>query len=291
MHPRFAPHEESKPQPFLGVVTQSVPPALGTQLSLPEGFGLLVEDVLPESPAAQAGLQKHDILKLLNDQQLISPEQLATLVRAAGKDTAVTLTIIRKGQEQKITAKIAEEALPAHPRREPEFFPQFDRRAIDKGMERMKEGMREHQEKIRQLEERSREELARVVKGARRFAAEILPEDVLKDLKGGGPKVRVYSGSSTSTWDTGKARVNLKDNDGEIEVKLEDGKRTMVAKDPQGTVVFEGPIDTEAQRQAVPEPYRKKLDQVKVKVHDEGAEDDSSAQPGEDDPHAGEDVN
>lgn len=271
-------------------MTQSVPPALGAQLSLPEGFGLLVEDVLPESPAAKAGLQKHDILKLFNDQQLISPEQLATLVRAAGKDTEVTLTIIRKGQEQKITAKIVEEALPTHPRREPEFFPQFDRRAIDRGVERMKESMREHQEKIRQLEERSREELERVVKGARRFAAEILPEDVLKDLKGGGPKVRVYSGSSTSTWDTGKARVSLKDNDGEIEVKLEDGKRTMVAKDPQGTVVFEGPIDTEAQRQAVPEPYRKKLDQVKVKVHDEGAEDDSSAQPGVEDPHAGEDV-
>ena len=123
------------------------------------------------------------------------------------------------------------------------------------------------------MQERTRDEIERTIKKAQDFAAEVLPEDLLKELApGASPKVRVYSKSSSSTWDTGKARVFLKDNDGEIEVNLENGKRTMIAKDTAGKVVFEGPIDTEEQRKAVPELFRKKLDQIKVVVVGSDAE-------------------
>ncbi len=107
--------ESREPQPFLGVVTSPVPAALTAQLGLSEGFGLLVEEVMPDSLATSAGLQKYDVLKTFNDQQLINPDQLATLVRAAGMDKEVTLTLLRKGQEQRVTAKIAERALPGRP--------------------------------------------------------------------------------------------------------------------------------------------------------------------------------
>ncbi len=100
--------EKGEPQPFLGLITSEVPPALTAQLGLPEGFGLMVDEVIPDSPAAAAGVQKYDVLQTFNDQQLVNPDQFATLVRAAGKDKEVALTLMRKGQSTKVSAKVGE---------------------------------------------------------------------------------------------------------------------------------------------------------------------------------------
>ena len=98
--------------PYLGVVTTEVAPALAAQLGLPEGFGLVVDEVIPDSPAARAGVQRFDVLKQLNDQHLIDPNQLATLVRSFGKDADVSVTILRKGDVQRLSIKIGERMLP-----------------------------------------------------------------------------------------------------------------------------------------------------------------------------------
>jgi hypothetical protein len=64
--------------------------------------------------------------------------------------------------------------------------------------------------------------------------------------------------------------VTLKDESGEMEVRSENGKRTLTAKDAKGETVFNGPIDSEEQRQAVPEAFRKKLDKVDARTRLEG---------------------
>ena len=84
--PESAPRERQverpmKPTPYLGLVTSPAPPALAAQIGLGEGFGLVDDDVLPDSPAKTAGVQQHDVIKLLNDQRLTDPTQLATLIR------------------------------------------------------------------------------------------------------------------------------------------------------------------------------------------------------------------
>ena len=45
------------------------------------GVGLLVNHVVPGSPAKLAGIEKHDVLHRLDDQYLINPPQLAVLIR------------------------------------------------------------------------------------------------------------------------------------------------------------------------------------------------------------------
>src|SRR6266700_2219505 len=56
------------PMTFLGVETSQVPDVVSEQLGLAKGFGLVVEYVEPNSPAAWAGVQQNDSLKMLNDQ-------------------------------------------------------------------------------------------------------------------------------------------------------------------------------------------------------------------------------
>src|SRR5688572_11957769 len=94
------------PVTFLGVETSSVPRVVSEQLNLPKGFGLVVDYVVPDGPAAAAGVQQNDILKMFNDQILMEPDQLSKLVRSNQEGANVTLTILRKNAETKITVKL-----------------------------------------------------------------------------------------------------------------------------------------------------------------------------------------
>ena len=94
------------PVTFLGVETSQVPRVVSEQLGLPKGFGLVVDYVVPDGPAATAGVQQNDILKMLNDQILMEPDQLGKLVRSYQEGTNVVLTILRKGAETKVTVKL-----------------------------------------------------------------------------------------------------------------------------------------------------------------------------------------
>src|SRR5215469_2084445 len=94
------------PVTYLGVETSDVPRVVSEQLGLPRGFGLVVDYVVPDGPAAAAGVQQNDILKMLNDQILTEPDQLSKLVRSYSEGTTVTLTVLRKGKEEKIGVKL-----------------------------------------------------------------------------------------------------------------------------------------------------------------------------------------
>lgn len=255
----------SKPQPFLGVMTAPVPPELGAQLGLPEGFGVLVQDVLPDSPAAKAGIQKFDVIKLLNDQQLVDPNQLAALVRAAGKDASVTLTVLRKGQEQKLPVTIAEHAMPQRRGGDNPFgdVPMLDPRGGPEEMQRFHDEIRRYHDRMRNWQE---QQGAPAPEGRRRDRAGVPPADILKEARpGGGARISVFSNDGLTKLDAAKARLVLKDNDGEIEVSAENGKRTLTAKNPKGEVVFSGPVNTEEERKAVPEQFRQKLEKIQVR--------------------------
>src|SRR2546430_12008846 len=84
-HPPGMPgHREKGPKvpvTYLGVDTSQVPTVVSEQLGLAKGFGLVVDYVEANSPAATAGVQPNDILKMLNDQILIEPSQLRKLLQ------------------------------------------------------------------------------------------------------------------------------------------------------------------------------------------------------------------
>lgn len=93
---------------YLGVVVAPVSPALAKQLGLPDGVGLVVNQVEDKSPAAEAGVSKHDVLHLLDDQILINPPQLAVLVRLHKPGDEVKLTVIQAGKKQALKVKLGQ---------------------------------------------------------------------------------------------------------------------------------------------------------------------------------------
>src|SRR6266513_4292307 len=105
-------HEKKVPVTFLGVETSDVPTVVSEQLGLAKGFGLVVDYIVLDGPAAAAGLQPNDIIKMLNDQILTEPDQLSKLVRSFSEGTTVTLTVLRKGKEEKIGVKLTKKEVP-----------------------------------------------------------------------------------------------------------------------------------------------------------------------------------
>lgn len=87
---------------WIGIHCEPVDEALRAQLSLGEGRGLVIEQVVPDSPAAKAGLKKHDVLIQSGETFLDDVGTLVDLV-AKTKDGELKLKIIRGGQAQTIT--------------------------------------------------------------------------------------------------------------------------------------------------------------------------------------------
>jgi hypothetical protein len=275
------------PTPYIGVVTVSPPAALGAQLGLKEGFGLVVNEVLPDSPAAKAGLQKHDVLTMFNDQQLVDAGQFATLVRAAGKDTDATLTLLRAAKEQKVSVKIGERMAPQRMtlpggnelREQFERFKGPAQESLRKFQDKMKEygeKMREYQERLKNWQKNPSEQMpqppAPPALEPEHAGVRIDPADVLVQAQPGGPrKIRFWHPDGAVSYNTADAKVFIKDDNGEIEMSSKDGKRVVVAKDARGVVMFEGPIDTEEERKALPEKVRRKLDSIQVRGVGAGA--------------------
>jgi hypothetical protein len=86
---------------WIGVgLDRELPPLVREQLGIEHG--LVVIDPFPESPAAKAGIQQHDILTKAGDTPLKEPADLIKAVDAA-KESELKLTLIRGGKEMIVT--------------------------------------------------------------------------------------------------------------------------------------------------------------------------------------------
>ena len=100
-------------QPYLGVITERISDDLRHQFPhIQPGAGLIVRELMPHSPAAEANVTKLDILVRWNDQLLVHPGQLQVLVASAKPGDQVTLEFLHQGTMAKAQATLA--ARPAH---------------------------------------------------------------------------------------------------------------------------------------------------------------------------------
>jgi serine protease Do len=244
-----------------------VPGVVSEQLGLQKGFGLVVDYVVPDGPAAAAGVQQNDIIKMLNDQILTDPDQLGKLVRSYSEGTSVTLTLLRKGQEQKVTVKLGKKEVPRRHAMLGNGNWNFDFGDIDMNdmKERMKEQMSQLKEQLGQLNEqnkgmvhdaveRAREEVRRASEEARRAAGQI--RTVTRD----------DGALAQTTIDLGKAQIVFSDDKGELRIENKDGKKLLTAKDPQGKLLFSGPVETKEDIDKVPPDVRQRYE--KLQQHD-----------------------
>jgi hypothetical protein len=281
-------HERAPKVPvvFLGVETSEIPSVLCEQMNLPKGFGLVVDYVVPDGPAAAAGVQQNDILKMLNEQILVNPSQLRTLLQSFQDGQTVTLTLIRKGQEQKISVKLTKkEVAKRHAMHSghdwnPDFdfdfdfdfdkdgfrFNNVDFGNVDLGnlKERLqdlklqlKEQIGDQKGVIHDAVMKATEEARRAREEARRASEEARQANGLKVIRS-----QENGALRTTKIDMDKAQIVFSDEKGEMKLETVDGKKVLTAKDPQGKLLFSGPVETKEDLGKVPAEIRQRYEKL-----------------------------
>ena len=280
------------PVTYLGVETSDVPRVVSEQMGLARGFGLVVDYVVPDGPAAAAGVQQNDILKMLNDQILTEPDQLSKLIRSYPEGTMITLTVLRKGKEEKIGVKLAKKEVPERFElgrgRHPHFNFNFNGGDWgDFGMEQLKEHLGELKE---QLGDQTQGIIHDAVMAAQAEAQRVRDEaqqrrDLAQQMRDHAQQVRDEArrardearhaagidimrsrdgGLSTTKIDIGKAQIVYSDDKGELRVEKVDGKKMLTAKDPKGLLQFSGPVETKEDLDKVPADVRQRYEKLQT---------------------------
>ena len=286
-------HEKKVPVTYLGVETDGVPRVVSEQLGLPKGFGLVVEYVVPDGPAAAAGIQQNDILRMLNDQILTEPDQLSKLVRSFPEGTTVTFTVLRKGKEEKVGVKLAKKEVPERSEfgrgHHPHFNFNFNGHDWENFGMNLKEQMNELKEQlgdqthgvihdaVMQAQEQAQQALEQTQQ--RREMAQQMREQA-RQVREQARQVREQArraagninisrntpdgGMSTTKIDIGKAQIVYSDDNGELRVEKVDGKKVLTAKDPKGLLQFSGPVDTNEDLDKVPADVRQRYEKLQT---------------------------
>ena len=82
---------------WLGVGIQPLTPQLAEKFGVPDGKGVLVNEVFAGDPADQAGLQSGDIITRIGNERLESPNQLSRVVAGFSPGDTVMVHVIRDG--------------------------------------------------------------------------------------------------------------------------------------------------------------------------------------------------
>jgi serine protease Do len=94
--------------PSLGIAYVPLNPALAAQLGVNQQRGDVIAQVMPGSPAQQAGLQRGDVVIKIDNTTLQNESDLARIINQHKPGDKVTLTIARNNQTMNVTVTLAQ---------------------------------------------------------------------------------------------------------------------------------------------------------------------------------------
>ncbi|MEM9916143.1 MAG: PDZ domain-containing protein [Planctomycetota bacterium] len=226
---------------------------------------LLISDVMLDSPADAAGLRSGDVLLNIDGQVMLHPVQLTRLVAMHPAGQEVELTILRDGQPQTLTATLGERPDGLAP--SPQFHPEANLRAVP--------GLWDFEQNDRPMNPRPLELAPLDLQGDLRDMQqrmdrqfEQMRQMFQQGMDEGWPGGDLWEHADPIQLDFnldampgGQQVTVLQDQDHKLTVTQNTNGRHLQATDTQGNVLFDGPIDTPEQLQAVPEELRDKLPQ------------------------------
>jgi serine protease Do len=93
---------------YLGIIPQDLDADLAQQFNLPNQNGALIGDVMPNTPAAKAGLVSGDVITAVNNKPVDDAHSLQLMVSQFNPGTVVTVKVIRNGAARDFKITLAE---------------------------------------------------------------------------------------------------------------------------------------------------------------------------------------
>jgi hypothetical protein len=279
---------------WLGIGTEEASETLATQLGLRRGEGLVITYVAPDSPAAKAGLQKHDVLVKMDKQLTIYPAQLRKLVQMHKDGDPVDLEFYRSGQKQDLTVTLGKTTTVAGLPRD-ERGPEGELGELQRQLRSLpnSEALRREMQALHESlansgldKEALRIEIRKSIEEARR-AAETALRQAGNQFDGTSAHLKILEDLAKSGVDIDRdATVTVKSHDHSVQtqVKTDDNgtyvivanpKKRLTAHDNKGKLLFDGEIETPEQQKKVPkdvwsevEPMLKQMENPKAEKDD-----------------------
>ena len=93
---------------YLGITMQDITSDLAQQFDLSGQNGVLVDDVLPDTPAAKAGINSGDVIIAFDGKPVADGHALQLAVSEATPGSSVDVKLIRDGRDKTVNVKLAE---------------------------------------------------------------------------------------------------------------------------------------------------------------------------------------
>lgn len=264
---KLFPDDKQKPEAaadsaFLGVVSGEMPEVLADQLSLKPGEGIVVRSLVPDGPAAKAGLAVNDIVTSVAGQPIGSPADISEKIQTHKPGEEIALGIIHKGKPGELKVMLG--ARPAGMAAAgPRTLDQMDLDNLPKD-----------------LADRVRDAIAGNI-GAMDLQLDAAPgqmpdidqamRDMQKRMRDMKLRMRAAPAPDDATVQAhSSATIRMKDNDGSVEVKTSDGSKEVTVRDAQDNVTWTGPWDTAQDKAAAPEDVRQRVDSLNLDTNFKG---------------------
>ncbi len=100
--------KESKCSAYLGIYMDELSRKLKRKYDYPREDGVLVIEIVENSPAEEAGLEEDDIIYLFDGKEVESAKQLSSLVKEKNPGDEVDIVLYRAGDEKKVKVVLGE---------------------------------------------------------------------------------------------------------------------------------------------------------------------------------------
>lgn len=92
--------------PFLGIVYAGLTPEMSAQLELPPGLGVIVLEVKPLTPAADAGLRRSDVILAIDGKPVHSADEVRQALRRKRVGQIVRLRLLRGSGTEEVAVRM-----------------------------------------------------------------------------------------------------------------------------------------------------------------------------------------
>ncbi len=264
----------------VGVVPSAVPQALVAQLEL-DGFpGVLVNKVIPGSPAEKIGIAENDVIVKLGDTSLAGPHSMAQALEGKVPGEKIAVVYYHKGKKLNAELVLDDVAASAEelsaltdapaPAEKERAVPA--RRAIPgrvlslsigpNGIQSSSGGAADAIQHVQQIMNMMMSSSVMDDQMMQRLNLTPGATTILKRLQGLNQRQMPPMGN-VGGFSHGCSTMHMSDSRGTIEVSSSSAGGTNVrVTDPDGNVLYSGPYNTDKEKEAVPPAVRERLKSV-----------------------------
>ena len=93
-------------QPWVGVYYNAITEEIARYFNLQDTNGVIIVEVIPNSPAAKAGLRSYDVVRKVGDKDINTTEDFQKAIQELEPGDRVIFVVVRSGQRMLIPVEI-----------------------------------------------------------------------------------------------------------------------------------------------------------------------------------------